>query len=200
MGYTFHPQRNKPSRKGGLIRIQSQFLLINIIGGIAVLSGYAYALINHPDTRNDLWGGISESWQPWYVVSMIVAAVGYLTAMYYLIFKGGLENKFFWGKVDSSVMTILLVLFLVSASMWIHSTFAYLESPSSGTWTLIQIELRTTALTIILFTIGLGTIEKISRSIIHKWAVMGISFTSFHCLALDAILWMMKFPKGEFEL
>ena len=32
------------------MRIQSQFLWINLIGGIAVLGGYIIALIYHPET------------------------------------------------------------------------------------------------------------------------------------------------------
>ncbi len=186
--------------KGGKIKIRTQFIIINLIGGIAVLGGYAYALINHPDTRNDLWVGIPESWKPFYVVSMFAAAFGYLIAMYYLIFKGGLANKFFWGKTDVSIMTILLVLFLLSAAMWIHSTFAYLESPGSGTWTMVQIELRTTAIAILLFTVGLATASEISHSSLHRWAVSGLFYLTFHCLVLDAILWTMKFSKEAFDL
>ena len=37
------------------MRVQTQFLLINIIGGIAVLGGYVIALINNPETRNELY-------------------------------------------------------------------------------------------------------------------------------------------------
>ena len=47
------------------MRIQTQLLIINFIGGIAVLGGYVVALINHPHTRNDLWGGVPESLRPW---------------------------------------------------------------------------------------------------------------------------------------
>ena len=40
------------------MRIQTQFLWVNIIGGIAVLGGYIFALLSHPETRSDLWGGV----------------------------------------------------------------------------------------------------------------------------------------------
>ncbi|MDP6339081.1 MAG: hypothetical protein QF842_01990 [Candidatus Marinimicrobia bacterium] len=75
---------------------------------------------------------------------MFVSACGYLYAMHYWVYRDGLSLKFFWGRADASLMTIILILFLVSASMWIHSTFAYLASPNLGTWTLIQIELLIT--------------------------------------------------------
>ena len=53
------------------MRIQTQFLLINIIGGIAVLGGYVIALINHPETRNQLWGGVPENLRFWITILII---------------------------------------------------------------------------------------------------------------------------------
>ncbi len=176
------------------MRTNIQFLWINIIGGIAVLGGYLYALLNHPNTGNDLWGGIPQNWRAWIVTSMFIAAFGYIIAMYYFIYRDGLDVKFFWGKTEASVMVIILVLFFVSASMWIHSTFAYLEMPAAGTWNLIQFELRVTAISIVLITIGLASASDVINPELHRWSVIGLSFISFHCLILDAILWTIKFP------
>ena len=36
------------------------FLTINIIGGIAVLGGYAVCLYFFPDQRETLWGGVQN--------------------------------------------------------------------------------------------------------------------------------------------
>ena len=162
------------------MRTNIQFLWINIIGGIAVLGGYLYALLNHPNTGNDLWGGIPQNWRAWIVTSMFIAAFGYIIAMYYFIYRDGLDVKFFWGKTEASVMVIILVLFFVSASMWIHSTFAYLEMPAAGTWNLIQFELRVTAISILLITIGLASASDVINPELHRWSVIGLSFISFH--------------------
>ena len=85
---------------------------MNIIGGIAVLGGYAYTLAINPETRNALWGGIPESWKPLYTFSMFTSAIGYLYAIYYLVFKDGLDAQFFWGKYQASLLTILISIFL----------------------------------------------------------------------------------------
>ena len=69
------------------MRIQTQFLIINIIGGIAVLGGYVIALVNHPDTRSELWGGVPENLRFWITSFMFISAFGYCLAMYYLIFQ-----------------------------------------------------------------------------------------------------------------
>ena len=65
------------------MRVQTQFLLINIIGGVAVLGGYIIALLNHPETRNELWGGVPENLRLSIIAFMFVSAFGYCFAMYY---------------------------------------------------------------------------------------------------------------------
>ena len=89
------------------MRLQSQVLWINIIGGILVLGGYIYALIQHPNTRSDLWGGVPEEWRMWIVSSMFFAAFGYCYAMKYMIINDGLSLGFFWGKFDAGKICLL---------------------------------------------------------------------------------------------
>ena len=179
------------------MRIQSQFLWINIIGGILVLGGYIYALIQHPDTRSDLWGGVPEEWRVWIVSSMFFAAFGYCYAMKYMIFNDGLSLDYFGGKIDVTKMLVLLVLFLFSASLWIHTTFSYIESPTYIKWVFIQIELWTTALSILFFTIGLATAIGEQNSFQHNFSIFGLGIISFNCLILDALLWINKFPRSD---
>ncbi len=169
------------------MRIQSQFLWINLIGGIAVLGGYIIALIYHPETRNYLWGGVPINWRPWIVCY----------AIHYMVFSDGLSLQFFWGRVDATKMIILLVLFLFSASLWIHTTFSYIDSPTYLKWAFVQAELWITALSILLMTIGLATANGVEQSMKHNISILGLSLISFHCLVLDAMLWINKFPRSD---
>lgn len=169
-------------------------MLVNIIGGIAVLAGYAFTLVNNPETRNDLWGGVPESWKPMYSLSMFVSAFGYLYVTYYCAFKRGLDMQFFGGRYGASTMTVLIAIFLFSSSFWIHSTFSYIDSPSQKQWFFINIELFTTAIALILFTLGLATAKGVQNKLKHNIATVGSSLITFHCLILDAIIWTSKFP------
>ncbi len=73
-------------------------LIINIVGGVLVLGGYAWGLITHPYIRDSIWGGIPESWKPYYTISMFFAVAGYLTLLYYLTFAEGQTIKPLDGK------------------------------------------------------------------------------------------------------
>ena len=179
------------------MRIQTQFLWINLIGGIAVLGGYIIALIYHPETRTDLWGGVPINWRPWIVISMFFAGFGYCYSIYYMVYNDGLSLQFFWGRVDAAKMIILLILFLLSASLWIHTTFAYIDSPTYLKWAFVQAELWITALSILLMTIGLATARGVEQTLKHNISILGLSLISFHCLVLDAMLWINKFPRSD---
>ena len=55
-------------------------LVINIIGGIAVIGSYIFGLHGAgPNAANALWGGVPSAIRPVYGASMILAAIGYLS-------------------------------------------------------------------------------------------------------------------------
>ena len=66
---------------------QWTLIAINVVGGILVLGSYVQGLMAHPDNRNALWGGVPNSVQPLYTVSMILAALGYFAFTYFVMFK-----------------------------------------------------------------------------------------------------------------
>ena len=176
------------------MRVQTQFLIINVIGGIAVLGGYVIALINHPKTRGELWRGVPENLRFWITLFMFISAFGYCFAMYYLIFQDGLDLDFFGGKLNINFMKGLLIIFLITAACWIHTTFAYLEHGNQILWTFVQLELWLTGITVFLMMIGVATANGVNNSFLHNTSVIGLGIISFHCLVLDAMLWISRFP------
>lgn len=62
-------------------------LLINIIGGAAVLGSYALGILTHPDAGQVLWGDVPESLRALYTANMFLAAIGYFALIYYLLFR-----------------------------------------------------------------------------------------------------------------
>ena len=53
---------------------RTALIVLNLVGGIAVLASYAWGIGGHPDARNALWGGVPDSLRPLYTVSMFSAA------------------------------------------------------------------------------------------------------------------------------
>ena len=93
------------------MRIQNQLIIINIIGGLFVLGGYVYALINNPTNRMQLWGGVPENYRSWIVGMMFVSAFGYCYAMKFLLLDDGIPFKFFFGLMGERFILITQIIF-----------------------------------------------------------------------------------------
>ncbi|TFH28599.1 MAG: hypothetical protein E4H00_08485 [Myxococcales bacterium] len=61
-------------------------ILINVIGGVAVLGSYAYGLLTYPNAGTVLLGGVPEALRPLYTASMLSATVGYFAFTGFLLF------------------------------------------------------------------------------------------------------------------
>ena len=59
-------------------------LVINIIGGAAVIGSYVYGLNANAGGANVLWGGVPNNIRPIYTVSMILSALGYFAFMFFM--------------------------------------------------------------------------------------------------------------------
>lgn len=45
------------------MRRETRFLIINVVGGAAVLGSYVWGLLSYTDLRDTMWGGVSEAWR-----------------------------------------------------------------------------------------------------------------------------------------
>ncbi len=171
------------------------FVLINIIGGISVLGGYLIGLINYPDLRMSLWGGIEGGWRTIFSISMIPAAIGYLAFCYYMVFESGLE------RFDHNVIllrylpSILCAVFLVSASVWMPATLSnlyvnvvvWLHISTTAFWI--------TAISFLILTASLICFYPGGQSLSRIIGTAGLLYITFHCTVFDAIIWISRFPK-----
>ena len=62
-------------------------LVINIIGGAAVIGSYIYGLNASTGGANVLWGGVPENIRPLYGASMVLSALGYFALLYFIFFR-----------------------------------------------------------------------------------------------------------------
>ena len=175
---------------------QVLFLTINLIGGLAVLGSYIIGLGMFPEYREALWGEVRGNLRTGILISMIFAALGYLAFCYVALFQNGLEdfNKSDW--FNSYTISILVGIFLISATFWLPSAIAYLHF-SNTYWLVICIaSLWSTAISLaVLLGIVITSDVKIISSASHYVAIIGIGLITFHCLVFDAIIWSIKFTK-----
>ena len=170
------------------------FLIINVVGGISVLGGYLVCLYVFPDQREALWGGVQNRWQSVFTVSMLMATAGYLLFSYGILFKSSPEEFSSRLLNNSHVISVLCMAFLISAAIWMPATIAYLKTGNSIWWTISVTSLWITAISLIIVTfIVIAYPSAIPSSFFRGLTISGISYVTFHCLMLDAIIWVSRF-------
>lgn len=165
-------------------------IVINILGGVAVLGSYALGIATHPHAGDALWGGVPSWLRPAYQINMLAATVGYLAFTYIVVLR---EN----GKSAPSsgsglgLFNCIYLLILAPAALWMPLTFAYLAAPSPSGWLAVRG---------VLFLTGGGALAMIGAvarlplpSRLRTLALLGTAAFALQTAVLDALVWPVFF-------
>ena len=170
------------------------FVLINVVGGIAVLGSYAWGIATHPGTSGQVWGGVPESLKPMYTLSMLLAAVGYFPFTSYVLFRLDPERVRIAGRFGFETFLLLYTLVLAPSALWMPLTFAMLEAPGNLLWVAIRI---------VLFAVALGSAGILAALLLSRPRPTGVHFAlavvggvafCIQTVLLDAFVWPAFFP------
>jgi mannose/fructose/N-acetylgalactosamine-specific phosphotransferase system component IIC len=168
------------------------WLIINLLGGTAVLSSYVYGFLTHPDAARLLWGGVPEWIRPLYTAWMLAAAAGYLLVAYYLL-KSDFNAVTLFGRFDFRTLNFLYLLILIPSALWMPLTLAAAEYAWPGFVWLVRLDLGLVAvgsLGLLLAVIYLKP-RMLTRS--RFAAILGGAALSLQTVVLDAIIWSVYF-------
>ena len=168
-------------------------LIINIIGGAAVLGSYILGLKTHSGGAGVLWGGTPLRIRSAYGVSMLLSAIGYLAFAYFIIFRLDPANTVISGKPGYSILTILFVLILAASALWMPLTYVYIAHPTAALWIAIRIVLLIVGLSSCTLVWALLNLNNGPDSFTYWLAVTGAVYFAFHTTVLDALSWPLLF-------
>ncbi len=168
------------------------WLAINVVGGTAVLGSYVHGLATHPDTRNDLWGATPPELQAVYNVNMLLAAAGFFFFSYYFLFRTDADEVRF-GTRGFGLINALYALILVTSALWLPLTFAYLDDPSPGLWTLIRVDLFGVAIGAIGLLVALFVMKPRAEGLAGVLALLGLLVFCLQTAFLDPLVWPQFF-------
>jgi hypothetical protein len=168
-------------------------LIINVIGGAAVVGSYAHGLITHPRSGLALWGGTPESIRPFYGVSMVLAALGYFAFSYFILFRLVPADTHIAGRFGFRLFYAIFLGILAPSVLWMPFTYAYIGNPTTGMWTGIRLVLILVGLSsgaLVWALLNLDTKEPVFP---YWLAVAGSGYFAFHTAILDMLLWPILF-------
>jgi hypothetical protein len=173
---------------------KTAMIIIMVLGGAAVLGSYVHGFATHPETSNDLWGGVPLALQPIYTVSMLLAAAGFFPMASYLVLRVDPDEARVAGRFGYSIFNWLLLFITVPSALWMPLTFAMLEQPSIGLWWIIRIDLAVVGLGAVGMVLSLLMLRPRGPKVHYILAVIGAIFLANQTAFLDAIVWPAYFP------
>ena len=168
-------------------------LVINAIGGVAVIGSYIYGLNVGSGGADALWGGVPANIRPLYGVSMILAALGYFAFMYYIFFRLTPSEVSIAGVFNFSLFHVIFLIILIPSALWMPLTNAYVGNPSTGIWIWVRTVLALVGLASIALVWALITLQTKTPGFSYWLAVAGSGYFAFHTAILDAVVWAALF-------
>jgi hypothetical protein len=168
-------------------------LIINILGGAAVIGSYVLGLKGQSGGANVLWGAVPNSLRPVYTVSMILSALGFFAFIYFILFRLVPGEVLIGGRFGFSLFYAIFLVILVASAFWMPLTNAYVGNPNTGMWIGIRTVLALVGLGSIALMLALLTLQTKVPGISYWLAVAGSGYFAFHTAILDAIVWAALF-------
>jgi hypothetical protein len=170
-------------------------LVINIVGGIAVIGSYIYGLNAQSGGANVLWGGVPSGIRPVYTVSMILSALGYFAFIYFILFRLNPADVTIAGRFSFSLFYVIFILMLLPSALWMPLTNLYVSHSGLSLWLAVRAVLFIVGLASITLAWGLFTLNIREPALPYWLAFGGSAYFAFHTFILDAIVWAALFKQ-----
>ena len=168
-------------------------LIINIIGGVAIIGSYIFGLNAPTGGANVLWGGVPVNIRPIYGVSMILSALGFFAFIYFILFRLVPAETRISGLFGFGLFYVIFLVILIPSALWMPFTNAYVGNPSPGMWIGIRTVLALVGIGSIALVWALLTLQTKVPGVSYWLAVAGSGYFAFHTAVLDAIIWAALF-------
>jgi uncharacterized membrane protein len=170
-------------------------LLMNVVGGAAVIGSYVLWLRGSSGGANALWGRVPAGLRPVYTISMILSAIGYLAVFYYLLFEAGADEVRISGELGFVWFIPIVVLMLFPSALWMPLSSLYVDRPSTVIWIAVRTVLFVVGLASIALAWALLALEPNDGNAAYWIAAVGSCYFAFHTFVLDALLWAALFRR-----
>ena len=164
-------------------------LVINVVGGAAVIGSYIFGLNAQAGGANILWGGVPANIRPLYFVSMILSALGYFAFFYFILFRLVPGEVMIAGRFGFSLFYAIFLGILIPSAFWMPLTNVYVGNPSTSVWIGIRTVLALVGIASIALVWALLSLQTKVPGIAYWLAVAGSAYFAFHTAILDAIVW-----------
>ena len=170
------------------------FILINLLGGLAVLGSYIHGFQAHPETVGQTWGGVPEGLRPVYTVNMFLAAIGYFFFTPYLFVRITSGQSRIAGKYGMGLMNLFYGGVMLFSALWMPMTFRMIENPNSLLWIGICAVLGLVGISSLGILVSVIKLKPRTDGFLFYASMVGCVFFCIQTVLLDAIIWTWLYP------
>ena len=157
------------------------YLAIISVLGILLLVSYKYLY------SVKLWGSIDGSFRSWYLISMFVAAFGFILMMYYM----RIGKSFSHSDVMQLFITSLVI--IIISMLWMPFSLQYYKHPILWLKIIILLILLTVALAGFYAILRIYWVKETEYKMTKIMAIIGMKYFFLHTFVLDLIIWSKNF-------
>jgi hypothetical protein len=168
-------------------------MVINIIGGIAVLGSYAHGFLTHPGGVDVLWGSVPANIRALYTTNMLLAASGYFAFTLFIFFYLPASGARIGGSFGFGTFNIIYAGILIPSALWMPLTYLTMEQSSLGLLWLVRLILAVVGIASIGLLLALWKVEPRKPQWSYRMALIGAIFFCIQTVLLDAIIWASSF-------
>ncbi len=169
-------------------------VVLNVLGGMAVLGSYVFAFTGTPELKDGLWGGVPAGIRPLYTVNMLLAAAGFFPFTYAFVFTLDPERPLPGSGLPYRFLHLCYALVLVGSALWLPLTAAMLSAPGPLTWWAVRGVLALVGLGSTGLLLVLAQLVR-QRGGASAWlGLVGCLPFWLQTAVLDALVWPAFFP------
>ena len=176
-----------------MVNQQIILLVINTLGGGAVIGSYVLGFINTPNNREVFCGGVPTWLKPIYTLSMVLSALGYFAFLYFVLFQLSPEEVKIADRFGFSLFHVVFLGILVPSALWMPLTSAWTANPSKALWISVRMVLVLVGLFSCVLVWTLLSLQPRNPGFPFWLAVAGSAYFAFHTAVLDMLLWPVLF-------
>ena len=168
-------------------------LLINLVGGIAVIGSYLAGFSANPQSAELFWGGVPAGLRPIYTTNMILAAIGYFAFTGFILFALDPERTWVADRFRFNIFNVIYAGILLPSALWMPLTNLAMVDPNPLLVWIVRFVLLLVALASVGLLLALLKTNQRAPTWAHRLALIGTLFFCFQTVILDAAIWGILF-------
>lgn len=175
-------------------RRRRKLIVLQLVGGPAVLASYVLGALAWPEATAQMWGGVPEALRPLYTAWMFVAALGYLLVTGLFVFRVEPEDARLLGGRGYGLLLPIYALILLPSALWLPLTRWQLGDPSLLRFALVWLDLLAVALGALALIAAVFSLRPRPPARLRTPALLGAVGFAIQTVILDGLLWPLWFP------